>query len=183
MVLDSQLHWGGSRSDLSVCPSSGLTCLSVRPQLVVLDSLLHWGGVLDELDLAQRLHGWRDRGLAELADARRPAADLHVVRAIDTAGFTETPHTAARRAAHSSPSETDDGCLPLALICGKDVNYSRGQMILDVKLVRALGFSVVSVLTKISEYFCGNDAISISQLMSHHCSNPCSLPTHAGVTC
>ena len=105
---------------------------------MVLDSLLHWGGVLDELDLAQRLHGWRDRGLPELADARRPSADLHVVRAIDTAGFTETPHAAARQAASGAgsasnnlsptrPGQTapaaataaDDGCLPLAIISGE----------------------------------------------------------------
>ena len=105
---------------------------------MVLDSLLHWGGVLDELDLAQRLHGWRDRGLPELADARRPSADLHVVRAIDTAGFTETPHAAARQAASAAgsasnnlsptrPGQTapaaataaDDGCLPLAVISGE----------------------------------------------------------------
>ncbi|XP_043233812.1 uncharacterized protein LOC122387559 [Amphibalanus amphitrite] len=101
--------------------------------LVALDSLLHWGGVLDELDLAQRLHSWRERGLPEVADARRPAADLHVVRAIDTDGFTESPHAAARRAAGvassannnlsparpgTSAAAADDGCLPMAVICG-----------------------------------------------------------------
>ena len=117
-----------------------MLCVCSGRQLVTLDSLLHWGGVLDELDLAQRLHGWRDRGLPELADARRPSADQHVVRAIDTAGFTESPHAAARQAAgggsgsannNMSPARpgasaaADDGCLPMAIICGERV---RGAM-------------------------------------------------------
>lgn len=101
---------------------------------MTLDSLLHWGGVLDELDLAQRLHSWRGRGLADLADARRPCPNLPVMRAIDTPGFTEAPHAAARRAAGlpgsvnnnlspartpPDPADADQACLTMALICGQ----------------------------------------------------------------
>ncbi|XP_037091318.1 uncharacterized protein LOC119111616 [Pollicipes pollicipes] len=100
------------RDELRVRYRDGDWTANTDLTLVALDSLLHWGGVLDELDLAQRLHGWRHRGLPELADARRPAADLLAVRTIDTAGFTEAPHAAARRASGSANNNLSPARIP-----------------------------------------------------------------------